>query len=354
MKRPVAPGAKETPDSGTSGPNTEQPADTGPSTVRKSLVPEEDSGARLDSWLAQQYPDHSRSNLRKCIEKERVSINGVVARKASIKLSGGDQVIFSPPPPPQVTPLPEDVPLQVLYQDEHILVISKEAGMIVHPSPGSPPEGTLVNALLGHSDSIAEIGEEDRPGIVHRLDRETSGVMVVARTNSAHRELGRQFHDREVSKEYLALSHGKPTESSGEIDLPLARSFTDTKKWTVRHDKDARHAFTAWKLKKTFPEARQEISWIHCFPRTGRTHQIRVHLRAIGHPILCDFLYGREKKLDLAKLDRQQSPALLERHALHAWKLHLRHPATGEPMKFEAPLPADLLPWWSAGVPLES
>lgn len=319
------------------------------SEVRESSVPEAEAGDRLDSWLAKKHPDHSRSALRRCIEDGRVTIDGHPSRKASRKLNGGEKVCFMPPPPPQVTPLPEDVPLEVLHQDEHILVISKEAGMIVHPSPGAPPEGTLVNALLGHSSSIAEVGEEDRPGIVHRLDRETSGVMVIARTNAAHRELSRQFHDREVSKEYLALCHDQPAESSGEIDLPLARSFTDTKKWTVRHDGDARSAFTAWKLKKTFPDLRLPISWIHCFPRTGRTHQIRVHLRAIGHPILCDYLYGREKRLDLAKLGSQQPEAILERHALHAWKLHLRHPINGESMQFEAPLPRDLSPWWAAG-----
>ena len=317
-------------------------------TPRELPVTGAEAGERLDSWLAKKHPDHSRSVLRRCVEKGRVTIDGQPVKKASRKLNANEKVCFTPPPPPQVTPLPENVALEVLHQDEHILVISKEAGMIVHPSPGAPPEGTLVNALLGHSNGIAQVGEEDRPGIVHRLDRETSGVMVIARTNAAHRELSRQFHDREVSKEYLALCHGEPTETSGEIDLPLARSFTDTKKWTVRHDQDARQAFTAWKLSKTFPELRSPISWIHCFPRTGRTHQIRVHLRAIGHPILCDFLYGREKRLDLSQLGRQQPEAILERHALHAWKLHLRHPIEGKSMQFEAPLPPDLSPWWDA------
>ena len=316
--------------------------------LRESRVSHEDAGERLDSWLAKNHTDFSRSVLRRCIEGGAVTIDGKPILKASRKLNCDEVVVFTPPPPPSVTPLPEDVPLQVLHQDDDILVISKEAGMIVHPAPGAPPEGTLVNALLGHTNEIAEVGESDRPGIVHRLDRETSGVMVIARTNAAHRELSRQFHDREVSKEYLALSHGVPKEPSGQIDLPLARSFTDTKKWTVRHDKDARQAFTAWELKATFPSLRQPISWFHCFPRTGRTHQIRVHLRAIGHPILCDFLYGREKQLDLATLGSQQPTAPLSRHALHAWKLHLRHPVSGTQMRFEAPLPADLLPWWEA------
>ena len=138
---------------------------------------------------------------------------------------------------------------------------------------------------------------------------------------------------------------------SGEIDLPLARSFTDTKKWTVRHDSDARQSFTAWKLKATFPDLKKPVCWFHCFPRTGRTHQIRIHLRAIGHPILCDYLYGRERKLELSQLGKNQPHSLLERHALHAWKLHLKHPVNGKSMRFEAPLPSDLEPWWVAATP---
>ncbi len=325
-----------------------------PPPIRESRVAPDEAGERLDSWLARYHSDFSRSVLRKCIEAGAVTIDGAPILKASRKLHSGEEVRFSPPAPPSVIPLPEDVPLQILHQDDEILVISKEAGMIVHPSPGAPPEGTLVNALLGHSGQIAEVGESDRPGIVHRLDRETSGVMVIARTPTAHRELSRQFHDREVSKEYLAICHGIPEEPSGQIDLPLARSFTDTKKWTVRHDGDARQAFTAWKIKAKFADLRQPISWIHCFPRTGRTHQIRVHLRAIGHPILCDYLYGRERTLDLADLGQKQMEAHLKRHALHAWKLHLRHPVSGQSMKFEAPLPADMLPWWEAADQIES
>ena len=315
---------------------------------RESVVSPEADGDRLDSWLAHHNKDYSRSSLRKLIEVGTVSINGTVNKKASRKLSSGDCIIFAPPPPPSLTPLPENIPLDVLFQDEHMLIISKPAGMIVHPSPGAPPEGTLVNALLGHADDISTVGESDRPGIVHRLDRETSGVMVVARTNNAHRELSRQFHDREVSKEYLALCHDVPEKKSGEIDLPLARSFTDTKKWTVRHDSDARQSFTAWKLKATFPDLKKPVCWFHCFPRTGRTHQIRIHLRAIGHPILCDYLYGRERKLELSQLGKNQPHSLLERHALHAWKLHLKHPVNGKSMRFEAPLPSDLEPWWVA------
>lgn len=314
-------------------------------------IEEPDAGQRLDRWLAQQIPGYSRSAFQRFIEEGRVSCDGNRCR-ASQKLQVGNQIQFDPPPDRTLVPLPEDHELNLIHQDDQIIVISKEAGMIVHPAPGAAPENTLVNALLGHSDQLSNLGGEDRPGIVHRLDRETSGLMVIARTDEAHRELSRQFHDREVSKEYLALSHGIPETSSGEIDLPLARSFTDPKKRVVRHDKEGRAAFTAWKLDRLLGVNESEpFCWFHCFPRTGRTHQIRVHLRAIGHPILCDYLYGHEKKAELSSISPGSAPALLERHALHAWKLFFHHPTRQEPMQFEAPLPPDLAPWWEAAEP---
>ncbi len=325
---------------GPSGPSSPQ---------RMSLpVPLPDVGERLDRWLVRQIPGHSRSAIRRFIDEGRIRLQGEVTR-ASHRVQVVDQISFDPPPAASTIPLPENHSLDILHQDDHIIVISKEAGMIVHPAPGAPPEGTLVNALLGHTDQLSHVGDADRPGIVHRLDRETSGVMVIARTDVAHRELARQFHDREVSKEYLALSHGVPECSSGEIDLPLARSFTEPRKQVVRHDEQARESFTAWKLTRTLGTTRQRsIAWFHCFPRTGRTHQIRVHLKAIGHPILCDFLYGRETRCDLNSWQPDGPSAPLLRHALHAWRLHLRHPVDQQLMRFEAPLPADLEPWWQA------
>ncbi|MGE4619735.1 MAG: RluA family pseudouridine synthase [Planctomycetota bacterium] len=311
-------------------------------------VAAQDAGERLDRWLSLKIPEYSRSAFRRYIEEGRITVDGQPCRPAQ-RLQADNLVHFEPPPAPTITPLAEDHPLDVIHQDEHILVISKEAGMIVHPAPGAAPENTLVNALLGHSGQLSSCGEEDRPGIVHRLDRETSGLMVIARTDQAHRELARQFHDREVSKEYLALSHGVPATSSGEIDLALGRSLTDPKKRVVRHDKAARASYTAWKLHSLLgPAGAETCSWIHCFPRTGRTHQIRVHLRAIGHPILCDFLYGRETSAELSSISPGSPSSLLERHALHAWKLFLHHPISQQPMNFEAPIPPDLSSWWKA------
>ncbi|MGE4613915.1 MAG: RluA family pseudouridine synthase [Planctomycetota bacterium] len=329
---------------------------TGPSQDEPRLIRVEpsDVGERLDRWLSQQIPEHSRSAIRRFIDEGRITIAAKRCR-ASHKMHMSEEVLFDPPPVPSLIPLPEDHQLDVLHQDDELIVISKEAGMIVHPAPGAAHEGTLVNALLGHTQTLSSVGDPGRPGIVHRLDRETSGVMVIARTDAAHRELSRQFHDREVSKEYLALSHGTPTTMTGEIDLPLARSLTDPKKRVVRHEQKARESFTAWKLVRKLGDGPEESAcWFHCFPRTGRTHQIRVHLRAIGHPILCDFLYGRESTLELSRWDDDAPAATLQRHALHAWRLHFRHPASQQPLQFEAPLPADLKPWWEAARPLDS
>ncbi len=331
---------------GTEGP--EGPIDPPPQVHR---VEQADAGERLDRWLSQQIPEHSRSAFRRFIEEGRISRDGNRCRPSQ-RVHVGNEFLFDPPPIPSLVPLPEDHELDLIHQDDQIIVISKQAGMIVHPAPGTAPENTLVNALLGHSDQLSSIGGEDRPGIVHRLDRETSGLMVIARTDEAHRELSRQFHDREVSKEYLALTHGIPGTSSGEIDLPLARSLTNPKKRAVRHDNAGRPAFTAWKLDRILSRAKTPgYAWIHCFPSTGRTHQIRVHLRAIGHPILCDYLYGHETSADLSTISPGSPPALLERHALHAWRLFFHHPTRKEPMRFEAPLPADLAPWWEAAEP---
>lgn len=333
---------------------TEGPSGPSDPTAWLRRVESQDAGERIDRWLSQQIPEYSRSAIQRFIEEGRVTFDGKPCRPSQ-RILADSVVQFQAPPPPSPMPLAEDHPLDMIYEDEHILVISKEAGMIVHPAPGHPPEKTLVNALLGHSEQLSTCGGQDRPGIVHRLDRETSGLMIIARSDQSHRELARQFHDREVSKEYLALCHGVPTNHSGEIDLSLGRSLTNPKKRVVRHDKEARSAFTAWKLDRVLAGGRESsCGWFHCFPRTGRTHQIRVHLRAIGHPILCDFLYGRETRADLTSFSPDAPPAILERHALHAWRLFLHHPISHQPMQFEAPLPGDLAPWWEAASPISA
>jgi len=314
----------------------------------RSTVEDHQSGLRLDRWLVSRFPDRSRSTLQKWIERGLVLIDGVTVRPSASVRSGQIVEVEIPPPLPTM-PLPEDFPLDLIHEDEHLLIIDKPAGMVVHPSPGSPPEGTLVNALLGHTERLSRVGGENRAGIVHRLDRETSGVIAVAKTDEAHRALSAQFHEREVSKEYLALAHGCPRTVTGEIDLPLGRSTGDPRKQGVRHDSGGRESFTSWQKIATLPA----LTWLRCFPRTGRTHQIRVHLRAIGHPILCDKFYGREKSANLCNYLPGTSSAPLERHALHAWRLFFHHPVEGTPMRFHAPLPADLRPFWVASVPLE-
>lgn len=307
----------------------------------RSTVEDQQQGLRLDRWLVAHFPEQSRSALKKWIEKGCVQVDNVVVR-ASTAVRSGQIVEVDIPPPMPTLPLPENFPLDVLHEDDQLLIIDKPAPMVVHPSPGSPPEGTLVNALLGHTENLSKTGGDERAGIVHRLDRETSGVIAVAKTEGAHRALAQQFHDREVSKEYLALVHGDVASNSGEIDLPLGRSSADPRKQGVRHDSGGRESFTAWEKIATL----SSLSWLRCFPRTGRTHQIRVHLRAIGHPIVCDKFYGREKSADIGDFVPGAASSPLLRHGLHAWRLFLKHPTSGEPMSFEAPLPVDLRPFW--------
>lgn len=250
------------------------------------------------------------------------------------------------PPPLSPHPVPEELPLDILFEDDCILVLSKSSDMVVHPSPGTRGEGTLVNALLGQTDALSTEGGEYRPGIVHRLDRETSGLLVVARTDQAHRHLSAQFKARTVAKEYVALAHGVPKEQEGHIDLPLGRSPTQRKKMTVRHDDQGKESQTGWQVEKTLGD----FTWFRLFPRTGRTHQIRVHLKNIGHPIVCDALYGREKKITISELQGRTPKAgespILEHHALHAHRLRIAHPRDESPLEFQADLPPELQALW--------
>ncbi|MCA8958982.1 MAG: RluA family pseudouridine synthase [Planctomycetes bacterium] len=322
----------------------DDPEDSSGDRIVPLRVAPADEGRRLDAWLAEQLPDLSRNALKRCIDDGRVTIDGRV-RKPSARLEANQRVVVDLPAPPPALPIPEDFPLTILHEDEALLVIEKPADLVVHPSPGTAAGGTLVNALLGHTDRLSREGGDYRPGIVHRLDRETSGVILIARTDAAHRNLSAQFKEREVHKEYLACVHGVPTSTEGDIDLPIARSLTDRKKMAIRHDEQGKASFTHWRLLR----ACGEFAWIHCFPRSGRTHQIRLHLKAIGHPILCDALYGREKRITAAELEgrKPQGEAILTRHALHAFRIRFRHPSTGEAVMFESPLSGDLLDVWT-------
>lgn len=302
-------------------------------------VSEDHSGQRLDTYLHEHIPETSRSALQRMIKDGRVRLAGATA-KSSTALARGQKVEIVLPPPPPIAPLPEDIPLEIVHEDEHILVINKPSDLVVHPSPdGLEAGGTLVNALLGRTSRLSLEGGTLRPGIVHRLDRETTGVMVIARTDEAHRHLAAQFKERLVKKQYLAFCHGRPKQQSGDIDAPIGRSLTQRKKMAIRHDEAARAAHTRWQVEGHVGD----FTAFRCFPTSGRTHQIRLHLKSIGHPIVCDALYGREKSLSTEEvMGKKPGPAILTRHALHAAVLQFAHPATEQQVSFEAPLPEDM------------
>lgn len=290
------------------------------------------AGERLDLFLVARVGGQSRSQIQRLIRDGHVQVGGKPSRP-NYAVRGGDVVAIEIPDPVPSAPKPEAVPLDVRYQDADIIVIDKPAGMVVHPAPGHA-EGTLVNALLHHADGLSGLGGELRPGIVHRLDRGTSGLMVVAKHDAAHRELSRQFEQREVEKEYIALVWGE-VQQGRRIDAGIGRDPHDRKKMSAR-SRRARTAVT----RVTKSRFLRGVSHLHVAIATGRTHQIRVHLSAIGHPVVGDALYGGMRQ----RLPAHLRPVLrLTRPFLHAARLAFVHP--GDPdrrLVFETPLPADL------------
>jgi 23S rRNA pseudouridine1911/1915/1917 synthase len=300
--------------------------------IHTITVPADSGSLRLDRFLVSILPDHSRSQIQRFIKDGHVQVGGHAA-KANQAVRPGDQISLTIPEPVDTAPQPEALPLPILYQDRDIIVVDKPAGMVVHPAAGHAG-GTLVNALLHHVDDLSGIGGEKRPGIVHRLDRGTSGLMVVAKNDAAHTELARQFHDREVEKQYTALVWGD-VHGGRRIDAPIGRDPDNRKKMSARARR-ARSAVTrvvrADRIGAALTLARLAI-------QTGRTHQIRVHLSAIGHPIVGDGLYGgvhRRVPGDIRAVLR------LERPFLHASRLAFTHPTEGRRMEFESELPEDL------------
>jgi 23S rRNA pseudouridine1911/1915/1917 synthase len=284
------------------------------------------AGKRLDAWLADSQPDLSRARWQALIKSGAVTVNGRPA-KPNCKLSEADRIEWTIPPPVATETLAEDIPLQVLFEDRHIIVVNKPAGLVVHPAAGNR-SGTLVNALLHHCKDLSGIGGEERPGIVHRLDKDTSGVMVAAKTEQAMTELARQFKDRETEKEYLAIVRGVPEPPTGRVDAPIGRHPIHRKKMAVnvRH---SRHAVSNYQVLEDFKQA----ALLRVRIETGRTHQIRVHMAHLRHPIVGDTLYGRPGGPDAIRAERQM---------LHAAKLSIAHPDTGERLYFSAPLPPDM------------
>ena len=330
-------------------------ADSEDGTVLKELVADAAAGgARLDQWLAARLaPDLSRSRVQALIKDGQVLVNGSRVLETKRKLSEGDTVALSMPEAAPAEPEAEDIPLSILFEDEDVIVIDKPAGLVVHPGAGNWT-GTLVNALIHHcGPSLSGIGGVRRPGIVHRLDKDTSGVLVVAKNDLAHRALSEAFADHgrtgDLERAYAALVWGTPHRGTGTIDAALGRSTTDrTRQSVVSHDRpDARHAITHFTVLERFgekPDATAVASLVECRLETGRTHQIRVHMAHIGHPLIGDRDYGRAFFTKANRLPEPLSTLVrvFPRQALHARLLAFRHPRTNELMHFESPLPSDM------------
>ena len=301
----------------------------------------DNTGDRLDRYLTAQIPDHSRSQIQRLIEDGLVTHSRYKKVNANLDVRDGDVITVELPDPEPTTAQPENIPLDILYDDRDVVVVNKPAGMVVHPAAGNP-SGTLVNALLHHVKDLSGIGGEVRPGIVHRLDKGTSGVMVIAKNDDAHKELARQFHDREVEKEYVALAWGL-VQQRKRINAAIGRDPKNRVKMSTRAGR-ARSAVT----RVTWSRDLKGVTLLRVAIATGRTHQIRVHLSAIGHPIVGDALYGgvhRRVPHPLRAVTR------LTRPFLHAERLAFTHPRTNERMEFSAPLPGDLLAIVSELVP---
>ncbi|WP_447978787.1 RluA family pseudouridine synthase [Candidatus Nitrospira bockiana] len=286
---------------------------------------------RLDLFLANRDPTLSRSALQRLIEQGRITINGAPV-KPSYKIRPGDQIAMDVPRPEPLDLRPEPIPLEVLYEDAAVLVLNKPAGLVVHPAPGHW-SGTLVNALLHHfrdTGALSSIGGKERPGLVHRLDKETSGVMVIAKTDQAHRALAAQFKQHTIGRAYEALTWGVPKKPEGRIDLAIGRDTKERKKFSARTAKPKASA-TAYLVKERFGKLAAHLLLL---PLTGRTHQIRVHLTALGHPLLGDSTYGGRK---VKELDGLAIPRVM----LHARTLGFQHPGTGRPLEFTVAPPSD-------------
>lgn len=306
------------------------------------VVGEAEAGRRLDVLLVELLPRFSRSLLQRAIAAGGVTVSDR-AERPSYRLEPGDVVRVTAVAAPAEGPTPEAIPLDLLFEDDDLVVVNKPAGMVVHPAKGHWA-GTLAAALAHHfGEGLSTTGGPTRPGIVHRLDRDTSGVILVAKHDAAHERLAAQFQDRSTEKEYLAIVLGSPDRDADVVDEPIGPHPHVREKMAIRRDHpDARQAVTTFEVVERF----RRCALVRAKPKTGRTHQIRVHLAHAGHPVLCDKQYGGRSRVTASELAggvaRPDEPALLERQALHAHRLRINHPATGERLEFEAPLAADL------------
>jgi 23S rRNA pseudouridine1911/1915/1917 synthase len=331
-------------------------------------VPPESAGQRLDQFLTTQIPDVSRARVQQLLEEEMVLVNGSAAKRSS-RLKGGEQInIFGHPQPALLRAMAEDIPLNIVYEDDDLAVVNKPAGMMVHAGAGATDDernrGTLVNALLHRFGRLSEVGGELRPGIVHRLDKETSGLIVVAKNDLAHRKLAKQFSIREVKKRYVALVHGWPTKDTGTIDTAITRDAVRRIRMTTR-GRGGRAAVTHYEVRERIGSPFGKFALLDVRIETGRTHQIRVHMASLGHPVVGDALYGAPGELravgarskESAKkisafrppeatpsgAGAQTSSLSLARNFLHASAIEFAHPRTNELLSFTAPLPLELM-----------
>lgn len=310
-------------------------------------VPVTNAGTRLDRFLVSQLLDVSRARIQQLISEDKVQVNGARG-KASLRLRGGEQIeVLGPAFPAPLRAVPEDIPLDIVYEDDDLAIINKPAGMMVHAGAGATEDarnrGTLVNALLHRFGSLSQVSGELRPGIVHRLDKETSGLLVVAKNDSSHRTLAAQFAGRSAKKTYLALVHGWMKQDRGTIRTPIARDpVRRTRMTTLVHG--GRDAITHYRLVRRIDSAYGKFTLLEVKIETGRTHQIRVHLASVRHPVVGDTLYGAPRRLEPRQEGHRDSGRVLSlpRNFLHSTHIELVHPRSGAPLSFSNPLPEEL------------
>jgi len=303
---------------------------------KKITIKKKEVGERLDVVLLDYFESSTRSQIKRWIDEGSVQVNSQT-KKTSYKVKLGEKISIDPKPPKELSAEPQNIPLDIIFEDSEIVVVNKSSDMVVHPAIGNP-DGTLVNALLYHCKDLSGIGGVLRPGIVHRLDKGTSGVIVTAKNDLAHASLTKQFKERTTSKVYFALIYGSPKEKKGEFNLEIGRHPTDRKKMSTK-TRHGRESVTRWEVVKRFGK---ELTLVKVGLVTGRTHQIRVHFSANGMPLVGDMLYGGKKTIKrLISEEYKEIISKAERAMLHASSLTLTHPKTDEKMKFEAELPKD-------------
>ncbi|WP_416898432.1 MAG: RluA family pseudouridine synthase [Minwuia sp.] len=305
----------------------------------EATVEDADAGERLDRFLSRSFGDLSRSRLKALIGQGKVQAAGRTILDPSYRVKPGETLSVRVPPAEPAEPVAQDIALEILFEDPHLIVVNKPAGLVVHPAAGNP-DGTLVNALIAHcGESLSGIGGVKRPGIVHRLDKDTSGVMVAAKTDAAHQGLSELFQRHDIERMYLALVRGVPSHPKSTVEGPIGRDPKNRKRMTVREG--GKPAVTHYRVAERAGDA---AALVECTLETGRTHQIRVHMAHIGHPVIGDPLYGRLRGGSLKGLDEaaRQAARAFPRQALHAAVLGFIHPVTGEDLSFRAQLPQDM------------